>query len=243
MIDIHSHILRNFDDGPKTLENSIALVKDSSAQGIRKFASTSHYYSSHMPLDEFLNRRERRIKELRDELAVRQIGVEIVAGAEVHLTEVLFNLSDISGLCYEGTNYILIEIPHSEKTFESPLHMIERLTSYYNVKPVIAHIERYSYLYKNDANLAKLRSLGCLFQIDAEVLLAGSFFKKRAIMRLIREGKVDFVASDCHGDARQQNLEAAFEVIEKKFGSTTCERFRKTPYMMLDDVNPDDIML
>lgn len=243
MIDIHSHILRNFDDGPKTLDDSIALVKESSAQGIRKFASTSHYYSSHMPLDEFLDRRERRIKELRDELAVRQIGVEIVSGAEVHMTEVLFNLTDISKLCYEGTNYILIEIPHSEKHFETPLHMLERLTSYYNVKPVIAHIERYRYLYKNDSNLAKLRSLGCLFQIDAEVLLAAPFLKKRAIMRLIREGKVDFIASDCHGDARCQNLEAAFELIEKKFGTTTRERFRNTPYKMLEDVSPDDIML
>ena len=243
MIDIHSHILRNFDDGPKTLEESIATIRESSAQGIRKLAATSHYYSSHMPLDEFLNRRERRIKELRDELAVRQIGVGIVPGAEVHLTEVLFNVSDISGLCYEGTNYILIEIPHSEKLFDEPMYMIERLTSYYNVKPVIAHIERYRYLYKNDMNLAKLRSLGCLFQIDAEVLLAGSLMKRRAIMRLLREGNVDFVASDCHGDVRCQNLEAAFCLIEKKIGSSTCERLKRNPYMMLDNVPSDDIML
>ena len=62
-------------------------------------------------------------------------------------------------------------------------------------------------------------------------------------MRLIREGKVDFIASDCHGDARCQNLEAAFELIEKKFGTTTRERFRNTPYKMLEDVSPDDIML
>jgi len=175
------------------------------------------------------------LKELRDELAVRQIGVEIISAAEVHMTEVIFNVSDISALCYEGTNYMLLEIPHSEKYFEKPFHMIERLTSYYNVRPVIAHIERYNYLCSNDENLMKLRDLGCLFQIDAEILLAGPFLKKRAIMKLLREGFVDFVASDCHGDKRCQNLDVAFELIEKKIGMDIAKKLKSNPYSMLEN--------
>ncbi len=242
MIDVHSHILYNIDDGPKTLEDSIKLVKESYLRGISKFAATSHYYSSHMPIEEFVDRRNRRVNELRDELAVRQIGVEIVSAAEVHMTEVLFNVSDISALCYEGTNYMLLEIPHSEKDFERPFHMIERLTSYYNIRPVIAHIERYGYLCSNSSNLEKLRALGCLFQVDAEIILAGTFFKKRAIMRNIQEGMVDFIASDCHGDKRCQNLDAAFELIERKFGSEIAERLKDNPRLMLENQSPESII-
>ncbi len=242
MIDIHSHVLYNIDDGPKTLEDSLALINESYIRGISKLCATSHYYSSHMPIEEFVDRRNRRVNELRDELAVRQIGVEIVSAAEVHMTEVIFNVSDISALCYEGTNYMLLEIPHSEKHFEKPFHMIERLTSYYNVRPVIAHIERYSYLCSNDENLMRLRDLGCLFQIDAEILLAGPFFKKRAIMKLLREGLVDFVASDCHGDKRCQNLDVAFELIEKKLGADIAKRLKSNPYSMLENKPPESIM-
>jgi len=42
MIDIHSHIIFDVDDGPKTLEESKELLEESYRQGVRTIFSTSH---------------------------------------------------------------------------------------------------------------------------------------------------------------------------------------------------------
>ncbi|HHR5444450.1 TPA: CpsB/CapC family capsule biosynthesis tyrosine phosphatase [Streptococcus agalactiae] len=42
MIDIHSHIVFDVDDGPKTLEESLSLIEESYRQGVRIIVSTSH---------------------------------------------------------------------------------------------------------------------------------------------------------------------------------------------------------
>ena len=42
MIDIHSHIVFDVDDGPKDKAESIALLKEAYAQGVRTIDSTTH---------------------------------------------------------------------------------------------------------------------------------------------------------------------------------------------------------
>ena len=42
MIDIHSHIVFDVDDGPKTIEESLDLIGESYRQGVRTIVSTSH---------------------------------------------------------------------------------------------------------------------------------------------------------------------------------------------------------
>ena len=42
MIDIHSHIVFDVDDGPKTREDTRALLEESYRQGVRTIISTSH---------------------------------------------------------------------------------------------------------------------------------------------------------------------------------------------------------
>ena len=42
MIDIHSHILCGVDDGPKTIEETKALLEHAYEQGVRTIVSTSH---------------------------------------------------------------------------------------------------------------------------------------------------------------------------------------------------------
>ena len=126
--------------------------------------------------------------------------------------------------------------------FDRVYDLVERVSSYFNVKPIIAHIERYRYLYANRNNLENLRKLGCLFQIDAAIVLMGKFFVKRAVMNLISDGFVDIVASDCHDEIRCPNLEPAYEVIEKKLGKDVCDRLKKNPYLILENVSAQKIM-
>ena len=42
MIDIHSHIIFDVDDGAQTLEDTRALLEESYRQGVRTVIATSH---------------------------------------------------------------------------------------------------------------------------------------------------------------------------------------------------------
>ena len=61
MVDIHTHVLFRFDDGPKTLDESLALLEKTAASGVTDVVSTSHYYSAHMSAEEFTERRTKRL--------------------------------------------------------------------------------------------------------------------------------------------------------------------------------------
>ena len=218
MTDIHAHVLPRFDDGPQSLAESVQLVKECADKGINVIVSTSHYYSSRMPYEEFVDRRKRRIAELETELENRNIDVKIIPAAEVNISDILLNLGDISGLCVSNSRYILLEIPHETKDFEKYFGIIERIVSYYNVIPIIAHIERYNFFLSCPKNIDRLKEIGCLIQVDAQVITQRSFFKKRKILAFVKCGKVDLVASDCHGGDRPQNLVEAYEIISKSIG-------------------------
>ena len=45
MIDIHNHILIDVDDGPKTKEDAIALLKQANDEGVTEIIATPHHLS------------------------------------------------------------------------------------------------------------------------------------------------------------------------------------------------------
>ena len=57
MIDFHTHILPGLDDGAKTLDESIQLLKMEEEQGVDTIVLTPHYYHEREDLKSFLQRR------------------------------------------------------------------------------------------------------------------------------------------------------------------------------------------
>mgnify|MGYP001272550765 FL=1 len=43
MIDFHNHVLPNVDDGPKTIEESMSMLRYASNQGITDIVQTVHF--------------------------------------------------------------------------------------------------------------------------------------------------------------------------------------------------------
>lgn len=231
--DIHTHVLYRFDDGPKTPEDSVALLQAIAASGVTDVISTSHYYSDRMPPEEFVERRARRLASVRELIAENGIPLRIYAGAEVNLSQLILNLPSLAELCFEGTNRILLEIPHSSRDLDAAVELIDRVISYYNVVPVVAHVERYDFFFKKMKNLERLKQMGCFVQIDAECVLDG-FFSRRFALKAIEEGYVDIVASDCHDTGkRAPNLIRAYEEIEKKLGAQTVAALKENAASLL----------
>ncbi|MBP5245692.1 MAG: hypothetical protein J6036_04480 [Clostridia bacterium] len=226
MTDIHTHILSNIDDGPKTEEESLKLLKELEATGVTRVVSTSHFYSASKQIEDFTQKRDERLAAARQLVKDNNLNLTIFSGAEVNIHKIILNYESLKPICFEGTNNILLEIPYELGDFEDNSDLIYKIMSYYNVTPVIAHIDRYDFLFKSEKNVRYLKEMGCVIQVDADCF--DSLFMRARIMKMIKNELIDVVASDCHNlEKRRPNLHAAYKLIEKKTNADVVARLRQ----------------
>ena len=109
MIDIHSHIVFDVDDGPEDKTESIALLKEAYAQGVRTIVSTSHRRKGMFETpEEDILRNFKVVKELAKEVAP---DLTILYGAEIYYSsDALNKLENQQIPQLNGTRYALIEV-------------------------------------------------------------------------------------------------------------------------------------
>ena len=212
MLDIHSHILPKMDDGSKSVEMSLEMLRSSVDQGVTTLVSTSHFYASHEAPEDFLRRRRHAKEKLESSLS--DFDLQLHYGAEVLYFPGISQSEEVRSLAIEGTSLILIEmpfVPWTEKIYE------ELLTFQYlsRLHIVLAHVERYRAIQKK-AIYGKLFEQPFLFQMNAEVF--SSFFDRRFAFQLMEQELLHFLGTDCHntGD-RAPNMSIAKKAIEKKY--------------------------
>jgi protein-tyrosine phosphatase len=193
--DMHSHFLPGIDDGAKTMDDSIALIKAMKAMGYKKIITTPHIMS-----DCYRNTPEiirQKLSEVQSELVKEEIDIEIQAAAEYYLDSDFEKFIAEKNLLTFGKNYVLFEIsfmtePPSLK--EAIFNM--QLAGY---KPVLAHTERYSYWYNDFENYVNMIDRGVILQINI-LSLIGHYDTpaKKIAEKLIKENMVELIGSDCH---------------------------------------------
>lgn len=238
MIDIHSHIVFEVDDGPKTIEDSRALLEESYRQGVRTIISTSHrrkgmFETPEAKIEENFKQVQELAKEIADDLT-------ILYGAEIYYTsDILDKLEQGKIPRLADSQYALIEFsmitPYKE--IHTALSNVLRL----GVTPVVAHIERYHCLENDEKKVRDLINMGCYTQINSSSVLKPKLFgdtykfmKKRAQFFLEKD-LVHFVASDMHNlDPRPPYMQEAYQIISKKYGKSHAEQlFRKNQELLL----------
>ena len=108
-VDFHSHTLPAFDDGAKDVQESLELFRMLSEQGINTVCATPHFNANRMSIDDFLRSRSKAYINLADALPENAPTVRL--GAEVAYYEGISRLDNLSSLCIEGTNLLLLEMP------------------------------------------------------------------------------------------------------------------------------------
>ena len=238
MIDIHSHIVFDVDDGPKTIEDSRALLEESYRQGVRTIISTSHrrkgmFETPEAKIEENFKQVQALSKEIADDLTV-------LYGDEIYYTsDILDKLEQGKIPRLADSQYALIEFsmitPYKE--IHTALSNVLRL----GVTPVVAHIERYHCLENDEKKVRDLINMGCYTQINSSSVLKPKLFgdtykfmKKRAQFFLEKD-LVHFVASDMHNlDPRPPYMQEAYQIISKKYGESHAEQlFRKNQELLL----------
>ena len=86
MIDLHSHVLYGIDDGPATIEGSVALARAAAAAGTRTLLATPHV-SWHYPNDAATI--TPLVAAVNERLAGEQVDLMVLGGAEIAMTRLL----------------------------------------------------------------------------------------------------------------------------------------------------------
>lgn len=205
--DIHSHLLPGIDDGSASLDESLLMIRELAALGYRKLITTPHIMS-----DAYRNTPD----GVRDGLsklraAVKEAGIEIEleAAAEYYLDEIFAQtLATRELLTFGGDQkYLLFETSYVASPMVLNDVIFELLTKGY--KPVLAHPERYQYLWNEDAveEVRTLKSRGLLIQVNLTSF--GGRYSKRAasIARdLAQAGLIDFIGTDLHKPMQLETL-------------------------------------
>lgn len=229
MIDFHTHILPGIDDGSRSVEESIQLLQEESRQGVDTVFLTPHFYAERRSPVEFLKKRYSAWKSLSTYITPDLPNIRL--GAEVQYFEGISTVEDIRHLRIAGTDLLLLEMPFCRWT-ERMVETVSELTDLWDVRVVLAHIERYLPMQSPEL-WAKLRSRGIFMQSNV------SFFQnwqtRRQAMRMLSEGGIQFVGSDCHNlDTRRPNWE--------KFPSGARHKLMAVPqYQELSQLNTDGI--
>jgi protein-tyrosine phosphatase len=216
MIDIHCHILPGVDDGPRDLEESLAMARLAAADGVRVIVATPHAFNG-----VYFNRREdilERVKALAGILTEQHIPIILFAGADVHFEEDLVHkLETREVLTINQGKYFLLELPSQSVPFQAAEIFFEiRIKGYF---PVITHLERNHFIQKHPEVVGDWVKHGAVIQITADSLTGG--FGQRAYdcsRRLLENGWVDVIATDAHSVKQRppvlsKGLKAAMEII------------------------------
>lgn len=232
MIDIHSHIIFDVDDGPKTLEDSRRLLEESYRQGVRTIISTSHRRKGMFETpEEKIAANFKQVQDLAKQVAD---DLTVLYGAEIYYTsDILKKLEEGTFPSLGGTKYVLIEFSMNTpyKDIHSALGNVIRL----GMTPVVAHIERYHCLENDEERVGELINMGCYMQVNSSNVLKPKLFgdrykfMKKRVQFFLERDLVHFVASDMHNlDDRPPYMQKAYQIVAKKYGAERAEELFKT---------------
>ncbi|HGC8617399.1 TPA: capsular polysaccharide biosynthesis protein Cps4B [Streptococcus agalactiae] len=229
MIDIHSHIVFDVDDGPKTLEESLSLIEESYRQGVRIIVSTSHRRKGMFETPEDIIFKNFSI--VKHEAEKRFEHLQILYGGELYYTSDMLEKLKLKQIpTLNNTKFALIEF--SMQTSWKDIHTALSNVLMLGITPVVAHIERYNALENQKERVKEIINMGCYTQINSSHILKQKLFndkhkrfKKRA-RYFLEENLVHFVASDMHNlDVRPPFLAEAYKIICRDFGKERANQF------------------
>lgn len=220
MIDIHHHLLFGLDDGPETMEVSIAMAEMSIANGVTHIVSTPHA-SDQFRFDPALN--QERLAMLTSELGGR---ITLGLGCDFHLTydNIEDAIAHTDKYSINGRKYLLVEF--SNHMIPPNISDVFFRMGLAGLTPIITHPERNPVIVRNPERLGEWIRSGCYVQITASSL-TGNFGKtaERISHQLLRQNWVHFLATDAHNViSRPPRLREAFDLVADRYGHETAER-------------------
>ncbi len=238
MIDLHTHILPEWDDGAKDWEEAYRMAEIAAKDGVETIVMTPHIIRINKHAEDF-EWLARKFAEAEGRLA--DTGVKFLRGAEVYIRHDIVQMVRAHGLTVNGSSYVFIEFPADyvppgvkELVYQM---MLEGLT------PIISHPERNLGFAGHPDSLYELVRMGCLGQVTAKSL-SGEFGAetKKAADLFLKHNLVHVIASDAHDTERRPPvLSKGVDEAAKIVGREKAEAMvREIPRAILDDEGTPD---
>ena len=196
MIDFHSHIIPEIDDGSRSIEETMLLLEEAQKAGFTKIISTSHYLEKHYEFNE--TSRKQFLEMLKIGANNFKLDIELYLGSEIYTSyDIVDLLKEHKASTINGTNYVLIELPMQSELPNLKNVIYTLLGNGYT--PIIAHPERYSYVKENPNWLLDYIELGVLFQSNYGSII-GMYGKEaqKTVKLLLKHDMIHFLGSDVH---------------------------------------------
>jgi protein-tyrosine phosphatase len=225
MIDIHSHILPGVDDGARTLDEALDMLRMAVDTGV-----TTQVLTPHIHFGRFENQKadlEQRFAIFQDQVDDANIKIGLQLGSEVRISSEIMQLVAQDAIptlgVYNGKKTFLLEFPRIEVPVGYE-NLVKWLINKHYL-PIIVHPERNQTFVRHPQKLNVLTDMGCPLQITASSLtgLFGDEAQQNAEL-LLQEGRVSAIASDCHNlKGRKPNLIEGVIAAQLLVGATQTE--------------------
>lgn len=212
---MHCHVLPGVDDGPATMEDALAILREAARQGIDRMIVTPHYHPGRFAVPAPKVREA--LEQVREALDKNGIRIDLIPGQECYyFSDLVRELDRGNALTMAGSSYVMVEYEPNVLYSVIQHSLRELICSGY--RPIIAHYERYRCLAGRIERLEELRANGAMLQLNFDRLLdRDSILRRNPWRRQFREGFVDFLGSDTHGMGfRPLHVDQALSWIERE---------------------------
>ncbi|MBR2828682.1 MAG: capsular biosynthesis protein [Bacilli bacterium] len=218
MKDIHSHLLYGIDDGSKSIEESIPLLKELEKQGVTDLMLTPHYIEN-SKYNCNNEDKQKIFEELSKRAEEEKINIRLYLGNEVFFTPNMINLIEKKEIqTLNNSRYILFEFPLNN-IYQNTSEIINEIVSKGYI-PVLAHPERYEYFQKHPNAIKEYLRSGLLLQGNITSLF-GIYGKtaEKTLKYFIKNKWISFIGSDTH-----HNIYFKGKKVEKKLLRLTKDK-------------------
>ncbi len=237
MIDCHTHIIPNLDDGAASFESSLRAIGQMSEGGISSVILTSHYMRG---LYQYSHEDyEAKFRELEAEVKHLGIPITLYPGAEVFLSPGIEEDIKKHGLTLAGSSYVLVETDLNGFPADMNRNIFELLRA--GFKPILAHAERYVSVMTKSREAREMINHSVYIQVSAPSVIGGYGDKvKETAWKLLNNGWAHLLGSDHHCRSDYSAFFKARDKIIKHIDAQTAELLTMThPQAVLDDRKMD----
>jgi protein-tyrosine phosphatase len=198
MIDLHSHIIFDTDDGAKSIEKSINILKEAADAGFTSICCTPHYIEPQYTKNKAENKEKLEI--IKEKLREENIDIKLYLGNEIYITDNMKELIDDGKVStIADSKYVLVELPLTQKILNAEEMIEDLIFSGYIV--ILAHPERYIYAQKDLKYFDGFIERGVYLQGNYESIIGKYGIKaKKALKKLLKEQKIDLMSTDVHNE-------------------------------------------
>lgn len=196
MIDFHTHIIPNIDDGSKSIDETIELLKEAKKNGFTGIVFTPHYKEKYYETD--VHERDVWVDAITKDLRNIENDLDIFLGNEIFITDNIMELLiDEKASTINNSCYVLFELPKDVE----PENLYDTIYKLKRNKliPVLSHPERYIYVQKEPELIYDLIDKGVLMQANYGSIL-GKYGKNAEfiVRKFLENDMIHFLGSDVH---------------------------------------------